>query len=244
MWARCRLYALRVSRGGDPRFSGSVRQGLLLVLALLTVPAVSAEEIAVRVRNDGRVDLRVKSVPLVSVLDRLAGLTEMKLAYQGPSPRRLVTLEVYAASQAEAVLHVLEGLGIDYAVSTNPAGTRILSLVVADAARPAGARPDPETVEHPESVELAAPPVPDAAQPDAIEPGNAESGEQTSTEGFPLLPGDYVPGGRATGQTTEWGAPPFVLPDPPGPASSDATTAASEPDASVSLTEPPSPPHP
>jgi hypothetical protein len=227
MWAD-RRYASRVSGGDDPREPGCARriarEGLPLFLALLlspvvSAPVVSAEEIAVRVRDDGRVDVRVTAAPLASVLERVARQTEMSLAYQGAAPTRMVTLAVYASNQAQAVLDLLEGLGVDYAVTLDPTGTRILSLVVADAA-PAR-RADPETnVSSPDALagEASLP----AAVPEPTEPvAEPEAGAGASpAQGFPLLPGDFVPGGRATGQTTEWGMPPFVLPDP-----QDATTA-------------------
>jgi hypothetical protein len=220
-----RLYATRVSAGDDPRVPTrartNARQGLLLVLTLLTVPAVSAEQIAVRVRDDGRVDLRVTAAPLVSVLERLAGQGEMKLAYQGTPPQRLVTLEVYAGSQAEAVLDVLAGLGVDYAVSTNLAGTRVLSLVVADTTEQPTSPAGPDSTDPGD--ESQPPPSPESTEPGSSEVERGGSPSSASPEaGFPLLAGDFVPGGRANGQTTEWGMPPFVLPDPPDAAPVEA----------------------
>jgi hypothetical protein len=165
------------------------------------------------------------------VLGRLAALTEMTVAYQGPPPGRLVTLEISSASQAEALRVVLESSGADYAASTDSSGTRVLTLVVADT--PVGGQPDPEAVASelpptpdampPDTTPPALPPdttTPDTAPPDASEVGRSDSDGQTSAEGFPLLPGTFVPGVRATGQTTEWGVPDFVLPDPPGPKAS------------------------
>jgi hypothetical protein len=215
MW-RDRRHALHVPGGGGPRDSVSVhryvRRALPLLLAMTVIPIVSAEEIAVRIRDDGRVDVRVTAAPLASVLDRLAWQTEMSLAYQGPPPRRAVTLAVYASNQARAVLDILDDLGVDYAMTLDPTGTRILSLVVADASRPGRANPDTSEPPALQGVE----PVP-AAAPEARErvDESEAAGAANPAEGFPLLPGDFVPGGRATGQTTEWGMPPFVLPDPP-----------------------------
>ena len=212
-----------MSRGTDRRAlgggRGNARCGLPLALTLLAIPAASAEEIAVRVRDDGRV----------------------------------VTLEIAAASQAEAVLDVLQSFGTDYAVGTDSAGTRVLALVVADT--PASGHPDPEAVASepppapdgvpPERVPPDAMPS-DATPPDASELGHSESDGHTSTEGFPLLPGTFVPGVRATGQTTDWGVPAFVLPDPPGPKASapDGAIAPSEPAASVAGTGSPARPSP
>jgi hypothetical protein len=227
---------------------------------VLTFSAAGAEEVGVRVRDDGRVDVRATAAPLVSVLGRLAALTEMTVAYQGPPPGRLVTLEISSASQAEAVRDVLESSGADYAASTDPSGTRVLTLVVADT--PVGGQPDPEAVASepppapdampPDTTPPALPPdtttphttPPDATAPDASEVGRSDSDGQTSTEGFPLLPGTFVPGVRATGQTTEWGVPDFVLPDPPGPRASapGGAIGPSDPTADASRTGSPASP--
>jgi hypothetical protein len=210
--------------------------GLLLALTLLVVSVASADDVAVRVRDNGRVDVRVTSAPLALVLDRLASQTGINLTYEGSPPERLVTLEVYGASQALAVLDILERLGLDYAVTTNPAGTRILSLVVADAARVVEDHPDlamakpapppnadsmqpggePVRDHEPESgaePQVASEPEP-GAEPQAageLDPGGAPGPRQNMTP----LPDDFVPGVRATGQASAEGMPLFVLPDPP-----------------------------
>jgi hypothetical protein len=245
-----------VRGGADRRASGdgrgNARWSLPLALTLLTFSAAGAEEVGVRVRDDGRVDVRATAAPLASVLGRLAALTEMTVAYQGPPPGRLVTLEISAACQAEAVRDVLERSGADYAASTDSSGTRVLTLVVADT--PVGGQPDPEKVaSEPPPAPDAIPPdttppalPPDTTPPDASEVGSSDSDGQTSAEGFPLLPGTFVPGVRATGQTTEWGVPDFVLPDPPGPKASApaGALAPSEPDRPAAGTGSPPPPSP
>jgi hypothetical protein len=185
---------------------------VLLLLALQAVAAAPGAEVAIRVRADGRVDVRVTSAPLVAVLGRLGAQTGMKVAYQGPPPRRRVSLEVFAPNQAQAVLEVLEGLGVNYAVSMNPEGTRVLSLIVAAGAHASGAEP---ALANSEPVPLAeAEATTPLAEPQPIVPAGApEPGEGPSSA--PPLPAEFVPGGRATGQTPELGMPPFVLPDPP-----------------------------
>jgi hypothetical protein len=204
------------ARTRRPR-AGALDLAIALSLALPAASAV-AEEIAVRVRADGRVDVRVTAAPRVAVLDHLASQTGITMTYQGPAPRGTVSLEAYGANHAQAVLDVLEGLGVDYAATTNPPGTRILSLVVAGPAEPAGPHLGEPTID-PASTRA------DSGDPDAPAPtalsdeaepadepeagGGASAGQELSP-----LPEDFVPGVRATGQPTEWGMPPFVLPDP------------------------------
>jgi hypothetical protein len=102
----------------------------LLVLPLLAAPA--AAEITVRV-SGGRVDLTATAAPLSEVLDRLARQTGMKVVYEGPAPRPLVTLTLRGRTPAETVLGLLEGLGINFALVADPSGARVETLVVAGA---------------------------------------------------------------------------------------------------------------
>ena len=251
----------RRASGGD-----GWRWGLPLALSLMAVAAASGQEVAVRVREKGRVDVRATAAPLASVLGRLATLTDMTVAYLGPPPGRLASLEISAASQADAVLDVLHRFGADFAVSMDSAGTRILTVVVGEA--PTGTHPDAV------ALTLEPPPVPEETPPDTAPPGatapdassdetppetpppdpspattergSPESEGHTTTEGFPVLPGTFVPGARATGQTTEWGVPPFVLPDPPGPKATDpgGAKAPSEPAPAGAGSPSPAPPQP
>jgi hypothetical protein len=263
MWTRDWRYAPRVRGGLDRRVLAAGRRtarcGFPLVLILLAVPAASGEEIAVRVRDHGRVDVHATAAPLAAVLGRLAALTDMTVAYLGPPPERLATMEISSASQAEAVLNVLHGFGADYAVSTDSAGTRILTVVVAEA--PAGGGSDREAVASEPLSPDGTPPEesPDASFPDALlsdtpapdstpagtpDPGSPEPEGLGGTEGFPVLPGTFVPGVRATGQTTEWGVPPFVLPDPPGPKATEGTSAPSDAGPPGPVSPSPAPPSP
>ncbi len=206
-----------------------------------------SDGVTVLVKLDGSFQVHARSVPVASVLEYLADQMGIALVYQGPPPRRLVSFDIAAGTPSQAVLDVLAGVGVGYAARTNPEDARIVALVVAereeagggrspspttddpapepsaDASDPGGAAPlvadSPAAVEElqpapapvqPEPAAESHPPVPSgpAATPDAA--GNG-------TEGFPLLPGNYLPGGRANGQVTEWGMPDFVLPDPVSP---------------------------
>ncbi len=202
------------------RWSPGVR-ALALLLALIAESAL-AEDVAVRVREDGRVDVRVRAAPLTAVLDRLGSQTGMKVTYGKPLPRRVVSLAVSGSDHAQAVLELLEGVGVDYAVTTNSEGTRILSVVVADRVEPGPSSPGDAK----QGEESAPTPLDDAMEPaDAGDVGDAGS-NASSAEGFPLLPGDFIPGSRATGQTTEWGMPEFVLPEPSPSPSPNASNGA------------------
>lgn len=147
-----------------------------LVLPLLALPAAAAE-VDVRV-NAGRLDVRAIAAPLSEVLDRLSKQTGMKLLYEGPPPRQLVTLSLARRTPAQAVVGVLEGLGLNYVLVMDPAGERVATLLMAGASGPgtppAGARapgmmpPMPmQPVTHPDEpaeVEEEEPPPPEPAE--------------------------------------------------------------------------------
>jgi hypothetical protein len=106
----------------------NVRWGLVAGVALcLARPAASEVTVAL---NDGRVDLTARSAPLSDVLDRLARQTQMQVTYDGAPPRHLVTAAVQAATPAQAVLAVLEGLGVNYALQLDATGAQVTTLLL------------------------------------------------------------------------------------------------------------------
>ena len=100
----------------------------LLPLLLVFVPRAHA---GVDVREEqGRVDVAATAAPLFEVLDRLARQTGMKVVYEGPAPRQLVTLSLAGRSPAEAVASILEGQGLNYALVLDVTATRVDKLLV------------------------------------------------------------------------------------------------------------------
>lgn len=261
------------SAGGAPR--GNLRRSLALAfcrllavtLALAAVaPVTEAVEIALQVRANGRIDLRVSAAPLSAVLDRLASETGIQLVYQGNRPEWLVSLEVYGSDQAQTVLEALQQLGMNYAVSLDAHGTRVRKVVIDDPAPAAQPREPTKPMNAGSRSPVEPEPATDAALPEQAEPpvnpaGNdaertpvvdgAASGSEPEVSsasglpedaGFPLLPGDYLPGGRANRQTPAWGLPDFELPDPPdGKAPSESP---SEPDRVAPTPQPTAAPPP
>jgi len=115
-----------------------------LLVGLVAAPA--SAEVAVRVTG-GRVDLTATAAPVAEVLDRLARQTGMKVVYEGPAPRQLVTVSIHGRTPAETILAVFEGLGLNYAMTADATGTSVQTLMVAGAAgaaasaSPAAGRP-------------------------------------------------------------------------------------------------------
>lgn len=186
-----------------------MRPAAALVLLALTA-SLSAAEVTVRV-SGGHVDLAAKAAPLSEVLDRLGRQTGMKVVYEGPAPRQLVTLSLQGRTPAETVLAVLEGLGINFALVGDSSGAGVQTLVVAGAST--------ATATTTSSVPSRTPPgprrpfgPPPGASPDTIDPGfeDEEEEELPDDSGVPILP----PGGEMAdpGAAPEAGNVPNIVP--------------------------------
>jgi hypothetical protein len=152
-------------------------------LALLAGPVSAEVQIALR---EGKVDLSAHSAPLNEVLDRLARQTHMEITYEGAPPRQLVTATVQAATPAQTVLSVLEGLGVNYALQLDATGQQVLTLLmIAPKTGAAPARP---------AVAEGAVPRLTPAPPDDDEPAIVDEDEPVPTEGRPERPNRFRPG--------------------------------------------------
>ena len=127
----------------------------LVALALAVPGGARASEVRVQVTG-GSVELAVTAAPVAEVLDRLARQTGMKVVYEGAAPRQLVTVSLKGRTPAEAVLSVLEGLGVNFALVADTTGARVQTLVVAGTASASAAsspsrpaRPAPAGIDRP-----------------------------------------------------------------------------------------------
>jgi hypothetical protein len=108
----------------------------LAACGLLLAAYAYAGEVDVRTTDAGRVSLRVTSAPLSEVLDRMARQTGMKVIYDGPPPRTLVRgRQVENATLIDAVVDVLEGLGVGYALRLDATGAKVQTLLVLGAVK-------------------------------------------------------------------------------------------------------------
>lgn len=183
-------------------------------------PAVWAGEVQVRA-NGARLDLIATAAPLQDVLARLAQQTGMRVVYDGTPPRTLVTVSLPQRTPVEAVLSLFEGLGLNYALSTDRSGTRVDMLIISTAAPGAGA---------PSRTAVAPPPAPPTPDPRRLPPRpqpapDADEDEQQADEDgarshpTPVptgpvvfqgpIPGPGVPGSPFGGQIG-----PLTLPTP------------------------------
>jgi hypothetical protein len=189
-----------------------MRWPLLSAVVLAGSASVASAEIQVHVTN-GRVNLQATAAPLSEVLDRLAKQTGMKVTYDGSPQRVPVNLTLTDRTPAQAVLGVLDGLGLNYALRMDLTGTRVETLMIAGStsAAPAGTAPTP-----PRPVTPVLRPSEPVVEPDEeaqAEEDGAEADEPPDTEAQP--PAGVVP---PLGQQPPGTPGATVLPGVPNPA--------------------------
>lgn len=106
--------------------------GFMWILALFLISAAPEGHAGVDVHTvgGGRVDVRATAAPLSEVLDRLSKQVGMKVVFEGPPERQLVTATLVGRTPAEAVLGILDGLGLNYALSTDSTGQHVQTLLI------------------------------------------------------------------------------------------------------------------
>jgi hypothetical protein len=182
-----------------------------LALAAVLAARFGAAQTEVR-RVGDKLDVRATAAPVSEVLDRIARETGMKVTYDGAPPRARVSVSVTGVTPAQAVLSVLEGQGLNYALRMDPRAVRVETLLMvagtgAAAAVPPPVRPQPG----PRLIERE----PDVTEPDDEAPSEAPVPAPEERRPFPF-PGGPPPTGPAM---------PLVLPTPTMPAPSPAPAA-------------------
>jgi hypothetical protein len=181
-----------------------MRTLLALVALLVAAPDLRAA-VQVRVSPENRVDVQATNAPLSEILDGMARQLKIKIVYEGPPPRQLLTVDLKDRTPAEAFLAVVEGQGLAYAFAMDKSGTKVESLLMAGGnnapnanagpprspARPE--RPIRESVveEPPPSEDAAAEGEEDEAPPDAAGRPVPPHGRQA--EPPPPTQGVYIP---------------------------------------------------
>ena len=183
-------------------------------VALSLVATVASAEVAVRV-SAGRVDLTATAAPVADVLDRLARQTGMKVVYEGPAPRQLVTVSLHGRTPAETVLAIFEGLGLNYAMVADPTGAAVQTLMVAGAAAATAASGTAAATTRQGSPGARRPfGPPPGSSPEAVEPGLEEGEQEAETNDIDFT--GSPPGAEAqdAGAAQQPGAPPGNVPPP------------------------------
>ena len=107
-----------------------MRALLALIVLLVAAPGVRAA-VDVRVSADNMVDVQATNAPLSEILDGLARQLKIKIVYEGPPPRQLLTVDLKGRTPAEAFLAIVEGQGLAYAFAMDKSGTKVESLLMA-----------------------------------------------------------------------------------------------------------------
>jgi hypothetical protein len=199
-------------------------------LVLCLVATVTSAEVSVRV-SGGRVDLTATAAPVADVLDRLARQTGMKVVYEGPAPRQLVTVSLHGRTPAETILAVFEGLGLNYAMIADSTGAAVQTLMVSGAAGASAASGTASAATRP-TVPGARRPFgpPPGSSPESVDPGFEEGDQEAETNDvdFTGMPSGAEAQDAGAGQQP--GAPPAnVPPQNPGAAQQGAAPAPPQP---------------
>ena len=204
-----------------------------LAVALLLLGAgspLAAGSIEIRPAGD-RLSLTCTATPLSEVLDRLARQTGMKVVYDGAPPRNMIATSLQGVTAAQAVVGVLEGLGLNYAMVLDRDGSRVDTLMMVGVGAVAPGRPLPaasipepasQAVSEPEVVEEDVEEEIQAAMDaqEAQESPEADAGPVPSSPPapFPGAPGSPVPPGVGPMPALdEKGRPIGYEPPPPPP---------------------------
>lgn len=218
-----------------------MRRLLALTLVVLAAPAAYAG-VEVRVSGD-RVDVQATNAPLAEILDGLSRQTQIKIVYEGPPPRQLLTVDLKDRTPAEALFAILEGQGLGFAVALDKTGTRVQTLLMAgpsspstgssSAMKPGAPRPMPvperrareSVVEEPlddgtsEGEEPQLPP--DTGRPDMLRPAPAapptKAGAAGAADAPAPSPGVFVPTPPVADYPTSVFAPKPPMPEQPKP---------------------------
>lgn len=98
-------------------------------LAFGLAGAAPAADVQLKVRN-GQMAIEAVNVSLRDVIDRVASRTGMRVIYDGNPPEQLVKVSLTERSTADAVVGILEGRGINFALILKPGGTQVQTLLV------------------------------------------------------------------------------------------------------------------
>jgi hypothetical protein len=155
------------------RYTLMVRLRLLLPIVLsLATPSLAAAAVEVQV-NRGRVDVKTGGAPLAEVLERMERTVGFKVERQGSPPNPLVpALEIHDRTPVEAILAILEGLGLNYAISLDDTGLRVEKLVLIGAPPVAGRGQPTSRAPAPRFPTVEAPPPEEPFDEPADEPGD------------------------------------------------------------------------
>jgi hypothetical protein len=154
-----------------------MRRALAVAVVLGSVVRGASGEVQVQASAD-RLDVSARDAPLTQILDRIAEKTGMLVEYGESRPSRTVTATLQGLSPAEAVLAILEGQRLNYALVMDRDGVRVAKLLLLGEAPAGGA-----TAKAGEKERLPAPPpMPRERRAPAVGPEEGENEEPVPPE--------------------------------------------------------------
>jgi len=205
-----------------------------VVLACLA-PWADAE-VQVRVQADASLlDVTAQNAPLNQILDRIAEKTGMVVEYGDSRPSQAVTATLRDLSPAAAVLAVLEGQRLNYALVMDRDGQRIEKLLLlgeapaSTAGRAASTRRARQPL--PSIRRMRPAPVPDDDEEDVEEPEDED--DEAPAEAAAPLPGLPAPASGGIGFRRSFPRSTFTpgLPAAPSPQAAPPPSAPATPEA-------------
>ena len=203
---------------------------LLIGVGLVSVPASRVVYAATPVITIGAtgVGVKVTDASLFDIVDALGRAAGFKVAYEGARPTRMLyAVDVTSASVPQALVRLLEGQNINYAMLLDRTGTKVTSLMIVGAVKTTatgatgvGAAARPRAFTPPRSPRVELPPVDDEpaeATPEEVpapEPDPAASPDPAKGPARPEPPASPTPGFRNMPFGTR---PPFSNPFGPRP---------------------------
>jgi hypothetical protein len=172
-----------------------VRHVAVLTSAAVLVAAFGAAQTEIHRAGD-KVDVRATASPISEVLDRLGRETGMKVSYDGPPPRARVSVSLAGVTATQAVLSLLEGQGLNYALRMDPTGTRVETLLLVSSGTSAASTPAaaPRPMPGPRPIEREPEQEPEEETPAETPPAPEERRPGQPFPGFPGPPsGPAVP---------------------------------------------------
>jgi hypothetical protein len=124
----------RCARATTLRLTALAGSGVLLCVSLLAGERPGGQ---IDIRQDqGWLTIRAQAAPLEDVLTRVAAVAGSKVVYGGAPPRGLVSAELRRQAPADAVVALLAGQGVDFAMQLDARGRQIETIFIAGARDP------------------------------------------------------------------------------------------------------------
>jgi hypothetical protein len=194
---------------------------LLGALAALLFAAGAAPSVVVS-RDGNHLDVEARAAPIADVLDAITAQLGIAVEYEGTPPRDPVTLTLRGRTPAEAVLSVLDGQDVDYALQLDASGTGVTRLLIQSAASaPPRARPTPARRPPPAPTP---PPVPEFSEPfdpaAKLDEGDPDAEPEEVDPDAPEPPPERPPAAVRPGRPSP---APLLFPSPLNPATPTPT---------------------